>query len=176
VQRLGGYHLYKMVSAKGYNEMANTTGTANNMISTPNDHAFEGVLSRRIFAFLIDYMVMAIVIAVLGAVIGVLGILTFGLAWMLYAVLVPIVVVPYVALTLGGRDQATPGMRAMDLKIVKDDGTQIDWLIATVHLILFWVANTILTPFVLLLTLFTSRKRALHDILLHTSMQRASAL
>jgi uncharacterized RDD family membrane protein YckC len=112
---------------------------------------------------------------VLGAVIGVLGILTFGLAWLLYAVLVPIVVVPYVALSLGGLDQATPGMKAMDLKIVKDDGGQIDWLIATVHLILFWVFNTILTPFILLLALFTSRKRALHDILLNTSMQRASS-
>jgi uncharacterized RDD family membrane protein YckC len=155
--------------------MANPTGTANDMIPTFNDRAFEGVLSRRIFAFLIDYVVMAIVIAVLGAVIGVLGILTFGLAWLLYAVLVPIVVVPYVALSLGGRDQATPGMKAMDLKIVKDDGGQIDWLIATVHLILFWVFNTILTPFILLLALFTSRKRALHDILLNTSMQRASA-
>jgi uncharacterized RDD family membrane protein YckC len=155
--------------------MANSTATANDMIPTFNDRAFEGVLSRRIFAFLIDYVVMAIVIAVLGAVIGVLGILTFGLAWLLYAVLVPIVVVPYVALSLGGRDQATPGMKAMDLKIVKDDGGQIDWLIATVHLILFWVFNTILTPFILLLALFTSRKRALHDILLNTSMQRASA-
>jgi uncharacterized RDD family membrane protein YckC len=155
--------------------MANSTGAANDMIPTFNDRAFEGVLSRRIFALLIDYVVMAIVIAVLGAVIGVLGILTFGLAWLLYAVLVPIVVVPYVALSLGGRDQATPGMKAMDLKIVKDDGGQIDWLIATVHLILFWVFNTILTPFILLIALFTSRKRALHDILLNTSMQRASA-
>jgi uncharacterized RDD family membrane protein YckC len=155
--------------------MANSTGTANDMIPTFNDRAFESVLSRRIFAFLIDYVVMAIVIAVLGAVIGVLGILTFGLAWLLYAVLVPIVVVPYVALSLGGLDQATPGMKAMDLKIVKDDGGQIDWLIATVHLILFWVFNTILTPFILLLALFTSRKRALHDILLNTSMQRASS-
>jgi uncharacterized RDD family membrane protein YckC len=112
----------------------------------------------------------------LGTIIGILGILTFGLAWLLYAVLVPIVVVPYVALSLGGRDQATPGMKVMDLKIVKDDGGHIDWLIATVHLILFWVFNTILTPFVLLLTLFTTRKRALHDILLNTSMQRTSTL
>jgi uncharacterized RDD family membrane protein YckC len=153
--------------------MANSTS---NLIPTVNDHAFESVLSRRIFAFLIDYVVIGLVILVLAFVIAILGIVTFGLAWLLYAVLVPIVVVPYVALSLGGRDQATPGMKAMDLKIVKDDGGQIDWLIATVHLILFWVFNTILTPFILLLTLFTSRKRALHDILLQTSMQRASAL
>jgi uncharacterized RDD family membrane protein YckC len=156
-----------------------TTSPGNHLINRApglDDRAFDGVLSRRIFAFLIDYVVMAIVIAILGTIIGILGILTFGLAWLLYAVLVPIVVVPYVALSLGGRDQATPGMKVMDLKIVKDDGGHIDWLIATVHLILFWVFNTILTPFVLLLTLFTSRKRALHDILLNTSMQRTSTL
>lgn len=145
-------------------------------VAPPMDgRAFEGVLSRRIFAFLIDYVVMAIVIAVLAAIIGVLGILTFGIAWLLYAILVPIVVVPYVALTLGGREQATPGMKAMDLKIVKDDGLEVDWLVATVHLVLFWVFNSILTPFILLVTLFSSRKRALHDILLQTSMQRTSA-
>lgn len=150
------------------------TNSTANLILAFDDRAFEGVLSRRIFAFLIDYVVMAIVILVLGFVIGILGVLTFGLAWLLYAVLVPIVVVPYVALSLGGRNQATPGMKAMGLKIVKDDGSQVDWLIATVHLVLFWVFNTILTPFILLLALFTSRKRALHDILLHTSMQRTS--
>ncbi len=150
------------------------TNSTANLILAFDDRAFEGVLSRRIFAFLIDYVVMAIVILALGFVIGILGVLTFGLAWLLYAVLVPIVVVPYVALSLGGRDQATPGMKAMGLKIVKDDGSQVDWLIATVHLVLFWVFNTILTPFILLLALFTSRKRALHDILLNTSMQRAS--
>ena len=150
----------------------------NQMGTTPimiNDQAFDGVLSRRVFAFFIDYIVMAIIIFILGAVIGVLGVLTFGLAWLLYAVLVPVVVVPYVALTLGGRDQATPGMKLMDLKICKDDGTSIDWLVATVHLVLFWVFNTILTPFILLVALFTHRKRALHDILLQTSMQRVSA-
>ena len=151
------------------------TKSDTNFLSEFNDRAYGGVLSRRIFAFVIDYVVMAIVIALMGTVIGILGVLTFGLAWLLYAFLVPIVVVPYVALTLGGRDQATPGMKAMDLKIVKDDGTRVDWLIATVHLILFWVFNTILTPFILLLALFTGRKRALHDLLLNTSMQRASS-
>jgi uncharacterized RDD family membrane protein YckC len=151
-----------------------THGTLIDQTPAFNDRAFESVLPRRVFAFVIDYVVMGIVIAVVGAMIGVLGFLTFGLAWLLYAVLVPVIVVPYVALSLGGQDQATPGMKVMDLKIVKDDGGHVDWLTATVHLILFWVFNTVLTPFVLLLTLFTNRKRALHDILLNTSMQRAS--
>lgn len=144
------------------------------IVSNETGIAFEGVLLRRILAFAIDYIAMAIVIAVLGAVIGVLGVLTLGLAWLLYPVLVPLVVVPYFAFTLGGRAQATPGMKAMDLQLIKDDGGKVDWLIATVHLVLFWVFNAVLTPLVLLLALFTRRKRTLHDILLQTSVQRTS--
>jgi uncharacterized RDD family membrane protein YckC len=133
---------------------------------------YEGVLRRRIMAFVFDYVMIAIVVAVLGLVIGVLGILTFGLAWLLYAILVPMVAIPYFALSVGGPAQATPGMRAMGLMMAKDDGGRIDWLIATVHFALFWVFNTFLTPFVLLIALFTNRKRTLHDILLSTSIQR----
>jgi uncharacterized RDD family membrane protein YckC len=134
---------------------------------------YEEVLRRRIMAFAADYVFIAIIVVALGLVIGILGILTFGLAWLLYAILVPMVAVPYFALTLGGPQQATPGMRAMGIRIAKDDGGSVDWLIATVHVVLFWVFNAVLTPLVLLLALFTSRKRTLHDILLSTSMVRA---
>jgi uncharacterized RDD family membrane protein YckC len=133
----------------------------------------EGVLRRRIMAFAVDYVVIAIAVVIMALVIGVVGILTFGLAWLLYAILVPLVAIPYFAMTLGGRDQATPGMKALGLRIVKDDGGRVDWLIATVHVVLFWVFNAVLTPFVLLIALFTKRKRTLHDILLSTSMERA---
>jgi uncharacterized RDD family membrane protein YckC len=133
---------------------------------------YEGVLKRRMLAFAIDYILIAIIVAVLGVLIGILGVLTFGLAWLLYAVLVPFVAIPYFAFSVGGPSQATPGMKAMGLKMFKDDGGQIDWLIATVHVVLFWVFNTVLTPLVLLLALFTHRKRTLHDILLSTNVQR----
>ncbi|NJR13269.1 MAG: RDD family protein, partial [Phyllobacteriaceae bacterium] len=43
---------------------------------------------------------------------------------------------------------------------------------AVVHSVLFWAFNSILTPLVLLLVLFTQRKRTLHDLLLGTAVVR----
>jgi uncharacterized RDD family membrane protein YckC len=38
--------------------------------------------------------------------------------------------------------------------------------------VLFWAGNVILSPLVLLVTLFADRKRALHDLLLGTVVVR----
>ncbi|TIX08373.1 MAG: RDD family protein, partial [Mesorhizobium sp.] len=48
----------------------------------------------------------------------------------------------------------------------------IDGLTAVVHSVLFWAGNVILTPLVLLVTLFSDRKRTLHDLLLGTVVSR----
>ena len=50
------------------------------------------------------------------------------------------------------------------------DGARIDFMTAAVHQVLFWILNSVLTPFVLLVGLFTDRNRLLHDILLGTAM------
>jgi uncharacterized RDD family membrane protein YckC len=41
------------------------------------------------------------------------------------------------------------------------------------HSVLFWAGNVILSPLVLLVTLFANRKRTLHDLLLGTVVTRA---
>ena len=74
--------------------------------------------------------------------------------------------------TLGSRDQATTGMKIMGIRLDKLDGTRIDGMTAVVHSVLFWAANVILTPLVLLVTLFSDRKRTLHDLLLGTVVTR----
>ena len=52
------------------------------------------------------------------------------------------------------------------------DGRPIDGLTAVVHSVLFWAGNVILSPLVLLVTLFSDRKRTLHDLLLGTVVSR----
>ncbi|TIU90630.1 MAG: RDD family protein, partial [Mesorhizobium sp.] len=42
-----------------------------------------------------------------------------------------------------------------------------------VHSVLFWAGNVILTPLVLLVSLFADRKRTLHDLLLGTVVSRS---
>lgn len=134
---------------------------------------YEGVLSRRIMAFIIDYMLVALMTIPFAILIFVLGIVTLGLAWALFSVLFPAVALTYVWNTLGGPNQATVGMRIMDIRLDRLDGQPIDGLVAVVHTVLFWAGNVLLTPLVLLATLFLDRKRTVHDLLLGTVVTRA---
>ena len=134
---------------------------------------YEGVRTRRIFAFLIDYALVALLMIPFGVVVLLLGLLTFGLGWMLFGILFPVVAILYIWMTLGGPEQATIGMRVMGVRLERLDGRRIDGLLAVVHSVLFWAANAILTPLVLLVMLFADRKRALHDLLLGTVVVRS---
>ena len=81
---------------------------------------FQGVLTRRFFAFLIDLVVLAIPI-VLGVIfIALFGLLTLGLGWLLFWLVSPLSVIwaiLYYGLSLGGPHSATVGMRVMDLQL-----------------------------------------------------------
>ena len=134
---------------------------------------YEGVLSRRIMAFIIDYVLVALMTIPFAILIFVLGVVTLGLGWALFSVLFPAVALTYVWNTLGGPSQATVGMRVMDIRLERLDGQPIDGLVAVVHTVLFWAGNVLLTPLVLLATLFLDRKRTVHDLLLGTVVTRA---
>jgi uncharacterized RDD family membrane protein YckC len=134
---------------------------------------YDGVLTRRVLAFCIDYMIVAILVIPFAILIAIFGILTLGLGWMLFSILVPAVALVYVWNTLGGPDQATVGMRMMGIRLDRLDGSRVDGMLAVVHSVLFWGLNVVLTPLILLATLFTDRKRAVHDLLLGTVVTRA---
>lgn len=135
--------------------------------------AYDGVRTRRILAFLLDYLIIGLMLIPFAILVAVLGLLTFGLGWMLFGVLGPAVALVYVWNTLGGRGQATVGMRMMDIRLDRLDGRPVDGMLAVVHSVLFWAFNAVLTPFVLLVALFADRKRTLHDLLLGTVVTRA---
>src|SRR5476649_472478 len=136
-----------------------------------NPELFEGVLSRRIVAFMIDFLIIAAPI-VLGAMfIFAFGIVTLGLGWALYWLLPPASVlwaIAYFGLTLGGPASATIGMRIMDLKMRTWYGAPAYFVLGAVHAVVFWITVSILTPLVLVVGLLNPRQRLLHDILLGT--------
>lgn len=135
--------------------------------------AYDGVRSRRVFAFLIDYLIVALLLISFGILVLLLGLLTLGLGWALFGVLAPLVALVYVWNTLGGPNQATTGMRMMGIRLERLDGRPVDGMLAIVHSVLFWAGNAVLTPLILLVTLFNARKRTLHDLLLGTVVIRA---
>lgn len=133
---------------------------------------YEGVRTRRIFAFVIDYCIIALLLIPFAILVAILGVLTLGLGWMLFSILGPAVALIYVWNTLGGSNQATVGMKMMGIRLDRLDGRPVDGLIAVVHTVLFWAGNVILTPLILLATLFLDRKRTVHDLLLGTVVTR----
>jgi uncharacterized RDD family membrane protein YckC len=133
----------------------------------------DGVRTRRVFAFVIDALIVALLSIPVSIVIFFLGVFTLGLGWFLYAIMFPAIAIVYVAFTMGGEAQATVGMRANDIRLERLYGGRIDPLTALMHSVLFWAGNVILTPFVLLVTLFADQKRTLHDLLLGTVVVRS---
>ena len=143
------------------------------LYAAPDDwRAYSGVLSRRIFAFVLDYIIVSLLCIPAAIVLFVLSILTLGLGFVLYPALFIIVAGFYFGSTLGGRHQASLGMRAMGIAMVRVDGRPMDFLTAIVHLALFWILNSVLTPLILLAGLFIERSRLIHDLLLGTVIAR----
>ena len=134
--------------------------------------AYEGVRTRRVFAFVVDYVIIALLLIPFAILVFLLGIITLGLGWMLFSVLGPAVALVYVWNTLGGPNQATIGMKMTGIRLDRLDGRPIDGLTAVVHTVLFWAGNVLLTPLILLATLFLDRKRTVHDLLLGTVVTR----
>jgi uncharacterized RDD family membrane protein YckC len=133
---------------------------------------FEGVRTRRILAFLIDAVVIALLTVVASIAVAVLGVLTLGLGWLLFPLLWPGVALLYCAFTMGGPRSATLGMRAQGLEARFLDGSRFNPGIAAIHSILFYISVGVLTPFILLVSLFTDRKRLLHDLVLGSVVVR----
>ena len=133
----------------------------------------EGVRTRRVLAFIVDYLIIAVLTMIAMVAVFFIGILTFGLGWLLYFVLAPLVAMAYVGSTMGGPAQATPGMQFFSIRMERDDGAPVDFFLAVLHGVIFWVAHITLTPFLLVVALFSDRKRLVQDILLGTSVMRS---
>lgn len=137
---------------------------------------FDGVRRRRVLAFALDVALIAILTFVAGIAVFFLGIFTLGLGWFAYLFLWQGIALVYAATTLGGPNGATPGMRAMGIEMRLRDGSRPYPLIAVAHSLLFWFSVSLLTPFVLAISLIDDRKRTLHDLLLGTVVVDTDAL
>lgn len=129
---------------------------------------FEGVLARRIMAFFIDAAIVLFPVLVLAFFMLIFTVITLGLGAFVFGILGPIAAiwaVLYVGLTLGSSHSATYGMRMMGLQMRTWYGAPMYFLLGAVHALFFWVLTSALTPLVLLVSLFNSRRRTLHDYL-----------
>src|SRR5438445_3375576 len=138
---------------------------------------FRGVLTRRVFAFLIDIVVLAIPVILACLFIAVFGVVALGLGWALFWLVSPASVIwalIYYGASLGGPHSATLGMRVMDLELRTWYGAPAYFVLGAMHAVLFWISVSVLTPLVLLVGLFNGRRRLLHDIILGTMVINSS--
>ena len=144
---------------------------------------FDGVLARRVVAFIIDFIIISVPVVLAAMFIFAFGIVTLGLGFALYWLLPSATVIwaiLYFGFTLGGWASATIGMRMMDLEMRTWYGAPSYFVLGAVRAVVYWISVSVLTPFILLVGFFNSRGRLLHDILVGTvvinSPARASAL
>ena len=132
---------------------------------------FRGLLTRRAIAFVIDLVVISVPVALAILFIAIFGLVTLGLGWALFFLVSPASIIWalfYYGYTLGGPHSATIGMRIMDLEVRTWYGAPCYFLLGAMHAVVFYISVSVLTPFVLLLGLFNSRRRLLHDFVLGT--------
>jgi len=142
------------------------------IVVASDSQLYRGVLSRRVLAFVVDYLFVAILCIPAAVILSSCRSLRSAWDFLLFPALFFIVAALYFGLSLGGRSQSTPGMRMAGIAIRQINGQRMDFMTAMVHLVLFWIINSVLTPFILLAGLFTDHNRLVHDLLIGTEAVR----
>jgi uncharacterized RDD family membrane protein YckC len=140
-----------------------------------DDALLAGVRTRRCLGWLADFVLVLMLVCAVWGTLGLLGFFTLGLSWSLLC-LVPLVPFAYHTLFLTSLLSATPGQALFGLMVRRDaDLGPPSFPQAVVSTLVFYL--TIATSGLLLLVaLVTEHKRTLHDLLSGLVVVRADAL
>jgi uncharacterized RDD family membrane protein YckC len=133
---------------------------------------YEGVLWRRVIAYLLDLLFIGIIMVGVWVVFALLWLLSFGLLAPLLWFLSALVPLAYNTLLLSGARSATFGMRCFDLELRSVTGARPSFLQALIQTVLFYVTVGMTCSLILLVALFNRRRRTLHDFLAGAVMVR----
>lgn len=140
-----------------------------------NPELFESVLLRRIMAFIVDSIIIAVIMLFVTLIIFITGIATFGVTWLTLPLVLPFSILLYYASTLGSNRRASVGMQMFDLVLTPTKGLPLDGWRVLIHPIVFWLTIWVFAP-LLFIGLFTARRQLLHDLLTSTMMIRRSPM
>ena len=131
--------------------------------ATVTPDMLEGVLWRRVFAYLIDLVIIGVAGVLLAIVLLIPAtILSLGLLTGPMIALFGLIPVAYHIILVGGSHAATLGQRVMDLRVMSLNGDRPDYIQAGLQVMLFYV-TLMLTGLLLLFVFFNSQRRTLHD-------------
>ena len=141
----------------------------------PEQDLTEDVPWRRAWAWLVDFVLLAVLASALYVLLLLLGVVTFGLGFGLMALL-PAVPLAYHALFVASSRAATPGQSLLGLAVLRDaDLTRPGLVEAALFTLGLWATFAAFMP-LLLIAFFTERHRALHDIAAGLVVVRTRAL
>jgi uncharacterized RDD family membrane protein YckC len=150
------------------------TGTPPDAFADPA--LYGGIRSRRIFGYLVDLILIGLITLALWFALVLVGVLSFGLLMPLVPLGVAVVPTLYHTFTVGGPRSATPGMRLFDVTVRSWTGERPSLLQAFLLTVTFLVSVGVTGFLILLVSLFNSRGRTLHELLSGTVVVRRSAL
>lgn len=133
-----------------------------------------GVRTRRCFGWLVDLVLVTVFVVSMWWMLALVGLLTFGLSWPLMG-LVPLLPFVYHTLFLTSTLSATPGQALFGLMVRRDDDLGPPGFPQAVVSTLVFYLTLATSGLLLLVALFTDRKRTLHDMLSGLVVVRAAA-
>ncbi len=137
-----------------------------------NPDDYEAIRLRRIFAYAIDVLCIAVISVAATFAATLIGVITFGVLTPLLVLILAAIPLGYHTLLVGGPGNATLGMRFMNVRMERMNGEAPDYLIALIHAALFYFTVAATSSLILLISLFNPRGRMLHDYLVDTVIRR----
>jgi uncharacterized RDD family membrane protein YckC len=146
-------------------------GDAPDPLSAPD--LYDGVLWRRALAFFIDLFVLGFVYLAIGFLAMLATALTFGALAPLQAAVMALLPSIYAAATIHWFG-ATPGMRALGLAVRDWRGRPCGLAQGFLMAVVFYASFGLTSGLIMLVPLFSDRRRTAHDMLAATVVVRAA--
>ena len=147
------------------------TGDAPDPMCAPE--LYDGVLWRRALAFLVDLFLLGFVYLAIGFLAMLATALTFGALAPLQAAVMALLPSIYAAATIHWFG-ATPGMRALGLAVRDWRGRACGLAQGFLMAVVFYASFGLTSGLILLVPLFSDRRRTVHDMLAATVVVRAA--
>jgi len=129
---------------------------------------YDGVVARRVLAYLVDVAIIALLVGLLWLLLGALAVMSFGLLGPLLWPTLALAPLAYHTLLIGGEGSATLGMRLFRIEVRTWDGRRPGYLQAALVTVVFYASVALTSWLVLVVAIFNRQRRTLHDYLCGT--------
>lgn len=133
-----------------------------------NPEYYDGVSVKRVIAYAIDFVICGLVGVVGTIVASIVGLMSFGLLFGPLMALLALIPLIYHTFFISSENAATPGMRMMGVRVYRLDGGRPEILQAFIQTAVFFLTIAPTSFLILIVCLFNSQRRCLHDILAGT--------